>query len=195
MQGFLMDSFLDKELLPKVLMTSNQVRKALIRISHEIYEKNNDFENLVILGIPTRGVHISNRIVKILSQLYSVNVKSEILDPKYYRDDISYNDKKGLKFSKISENLENKIIILVDDVLFTGRTTRACLNAILDFGRPRSVQLAVLIDRGHRELPIRPDFIGKNIPTSRDEVVRVLLEEEDLVDEVVIINQESSVTQ
>ena len=98
-----MDSFLDKELLPKVLMTSNQVRKALIRISHEIYEKNNDFENLVILGIPTRGVHISNRIVKILSQLYSVNVKSEILDPKYYRDDISYNDKKGLKFSKISE--------------------------------------------------------------------------------------------
>ena len=195
MQGFLMDSFLDKELLPKVLMTSNQVRKALIRISHEIYEKNNDFENLVILGIPTRGVHISNRIVKILSQLYSVNVKSEILDPKYYRDDISYNDKKGLKFSKISENLENKIIILVDDVLFTGRTTRACLNAILDFGRPRSVQLAVLIDRGHRELPIRPDFIGKNIPTSRDEVVRVLLEEEDLVDEVVIINLESSVTQ
>ena len=190
-----MDSFLDKELLPKVLMTSNQVRKALIRISHEIYEKNNDFENLVILGIPTRGVHISNRIVKILSQLYSVNVKSEILDPKYYRDDISYNDKKGLKFSKISENLENKIIILVDDVLFTGRTTRACLNAILDFGRPISVQLAVLIDRGHRELPIRPDFIGKNIPTSRDEVVRVLLEEEDLVDEVVIINQESSVTQ
>ena len=190
-----MDSFLDKELLPKVLMTSNQVRKALIRISHEIYEKNNDFENLVILGIPTRGVHISNRIVKILRQLYSVNVKSEILDPKYYRDDISYNDKKGLKFSKISENLENKIIILVDDVLFTGRTTRACLNAILDFGRPSSVQLAVLIDRGHRELPIRPDFIGKNIPTSRDEVVRVLLEEEDLVDEVVIINQESSVTQ
>ena len=144
---------------------------------------------------PVNAKIITNRIVKILSQLYSVNVKSEILDPKYYRDDISYNDKKGLKFSKISENLENKIIILVDDVLFTGRTTRACLNAILDFGRPRSVQLAVLIDRGHRELPIRPDFIGKNIPTSRDEVVRVLLEEEDLVDEVVIINQESSVTQ
>jgi len=192
MQGFLMDSFAGKELLPKVLMTSNQVRKALIRISHEIAEKNDDFDDLVILGIPTRGVHISKRIVGILSQFYSVNVKSEILDPKFYRDDLSFNDKKNLKFSKISENLENKIVILVDDVLFTGRTTRACLNAILDFGRPKSVQLAVLIDRGHRELPIRPDFIGKNIPTNRDQDVRVLLEEEDSVDEVVIINQESS---
>tara|TARA_B100000029_G_scaffold515255_1_gene621370 strand:- start:1814 stop:2398 length:585 start_codon:yes stop_codon:yes gene_type:complete len=192
MQGFLMDSFAGKELLPKVLMTSNQVRKALIRISHEIAEKNNDFDDLVILGIPTRGVHISKRIVGILSQFYSVNVKSEILDPKFYRDDLSFNDKKNLKFSKISENLENKIVILVDDVLFTGRTTRASLNAILDFGRPKSVQLAVLIDRGHRELPIRPDFIGKNIPTNRDQDVRVLLEEEDSVDEVVIINQESS---
>tara|TARA_Y100001960_G_scaffold1555_1_gene1765 strand:- start:31676 stop:32260 length:585 start_codon:yes stop_codon:yes gene_type:complete len=192
MQGFLMDSFAGKELLPKVLMTSNQVKKALIRISHEIAEKNDDFDDLVILGIPTRGVHISKRIVGILSQFYSVNVKSEILDPKFYRDDLSFNDKKNLKFSKISENLENKIVILVDDVLFTGRTTRACLNAILDFGRPKSVQLAVLIDRGHRELPIRPDFIGKNIPTNRDQDVRVLLEEEDSVDEVVIINQESS---
>ncbi|MBM32646.1 MAG: bifunctional pyr operon transcriptional regulator/uracil phosphoribosyltransferase [Chloroflexi bacterium] len=187
-----MDSFAGKELLPKVLMTSNQVKKALIRISHEIAEKNDDFDDLVILGIPTRGVHISKRIVGILSQFYSVNVKSEILDPKFYRDDLSFNDKKNLKFSKISENLENKIVILVDDVLFTGRTTRACLNAILDFGRPKSVQLAVLIDRGHRELPIRPDFIGKNIPTNRDQDVRVLLEEEDSVDEVVIINQESS---
>ena len=193
MQGFLMDSFLDKELLPKVLMTSNQVRKALIRISHEIYEKNNDFENLVILGIPTRGVNISNRFVKILSQLYSVNVKSEILDPKYYRDDISYNDKKGLKFSKISENLENKIIILVDDVLFTGRTTRACLNAILDFGRPRSVQLAVLIDRGHRELPIRPDFVGKNFPTSKSEYIYVHVKEVDNEDAILLVEYEDKI--
>jgi pyrimidine operon attenuation protein/uracil phosphoribosyltransferase len=184
-----MNSLLNEELSQKVLMTSNQVTKALIRISHEIYEKHDDFDNLILLGILTRGVHISNRIVEILNQLYSVNIKSSTLDPKYYRDDVNYTNQETSKFSKISEDLENKVVILVDDVLFTGRTTRACLNAIVDFGRPRAVKLAVLIDRGHRELPIRPDFIGKNIPTSREEVVKVFLEEEDSKDEVVIINQ------
>ena len=183
-----MSSLLPEKDLSKVLMTSDQVKKALIRISHEIYEKNDDFENLILLGVPTRGVHISKRIVEILKEFYSTSVKSAVLDPSFYRDDLSSFNEKSFKVSKISEDLNEKVIVLVDDVLFTGRTTRACLNAIVDFGRPKSVQLAVLVDRGQRELPIRPDFIGKNIPTSKDQIVKVFLQEEDSIDQVVILN-------
>ncbi len=169
------------------IMDADAMRRALVRIAHEIIERNKGVENVVLVGIRTRGVPIANRLAAVIEKIEAVSVPVGVLDITLYRDDLStlsYNP--IVHGTEIATDLSGKIVILVDDVLYTGRTIRAALDAIVDMGRPRAIQLAVLIDRGHRELPIRADFAGKNVPTSHKEAVNVRLAEQDGVDEVVI---------
>jgi pyrimidine operon attenuation protein/uracil phosphoribosyltransferase len=159
----------------------------LTRISHEILERNKGPEGLVLLGIPTRGVPLAARVAATLTSVEGVDVPVGALDVTMYRDDLRLKPARALAPTDIpSVGVEDAVVVLVDDVLFSGRTIRAALDALNDLGRPRSVQLAVLVDRGHRELPIRADYVGKNLPTSRTENVRVLLNETDGRDGVVI---------
>ena len=167
------------------------MRRAIVRISHEIIEKNKGVENVVLVGIRTRGVPIAERIANTIERIENAKVPVGMLDITLYRDDLStlaYNP--IVHGTEIDLDLTGKVVILVDDVLYTGRTIRAALDAIIDMGRPRAIQLAVLIDRGHRELPIRADFAGKNVPTSHKEAVNVSLAEEDGIDEVAIGDME-----
>lgn len=168
-----------------VIMDENAIRRAVTRISFEILERNKGAAGLCIIGIMSRGVHLANRISEKISELEGVKVPVGNLDITKYRDDgknSSSEDKTILDFE-----IKDKKVILVDDVIYTGRSTRAAIDAIMERGRPISVQLAVLIDRGHRELPIRADYIGKNLPTSKDEEVKVLMKEADGIDKVVIL--------
>jgi len=168
------------------IMDAKGMERALIRIAHEIIEKNRGVENMIMLGIPTRGVYIARRLRDILKKIEDVNIPVGSIDATLYRDDIGLKqDQPRLKETDIPGSLDNKKVVIVDDVLFTGRTIRAVMNEIMDFGRPGSIQLAVLIDRGHRELPIRPDYVGKNVPTSMQEKVAVRLKEIDGTDEVI----------
>lgn len=168
-------------------MNSADISRALTRISHEILERNSGSENLVILGIPTRGAHLANRISLLLSQIEGREIASGTLDVTLHRDDLRTRAPRALMPTNIpSSGVTGKDVVLVDDVLFSGRTIRAALDALGEVGRPKSVQLAVLVDRGHRELPIRADFVGKNIPTQRSQSVKVLLSEVDGKDEVVV---------
>ena len=168
-------------------MNSADISRALTRISHEILERNSGSDNLVILGIPTRGAHLSNRIVSLLEEIEGREVAAGTLDITLHRDDLRMRAPRALMPTKIpTSGIEGRDVILVDDVLFSGRTIRAALDALGEIGRPRSVQLAVLVDRGHRELPIRADFVGKNLPTNRTQSVKVLLSEVDGRDEVVV---------
>ena len=170
-----------------ILMDADAMRRAIVRISHEIIEKNKGVEDVVLVGIHTLGVPLAERIAVAIEKIENVKVPVGMVDITMYRDDLSslsYNP--VVHSTQIDVDLSGKTVILVDDVLFTGRTIRAALDAIIDMGRPKAIQLAVLIDRGHRELPIRADFAGKNVPTSRKEDVRVSLVEELDVDEVVI---------
>lgn len=161
--------------------------RALRRISHEIIEKNESDENICIIGIKSRGVYLGKIIAENLTGL-GAKVEFGILDSTPYRDDIDLTKKQsGVNDTKINFEVTGKIVVLVDDVIFTGRTARAALEAILDLGRPSKIQLAVLVDRGHRELPIRPDFIGKNIPTSKNELVKVSIAPFDETTDVKII--------
>lgn len=174
-----------------VIMDADAMRRAIVRISHEIIEKNKGVENVVLVGIRTRGVPIAERIAETIERIENAKVPVGMLDITLYRDDLStlaYNP--IVHGTEIEIDLTGKVIILVDDVLYTGRTIRAALDAIIDMGRPKAIQLAVLIDRGHRELPIRADFAGKNVPTSHKEAVNVSLAEEDGVDEVAIGDME-----
>ena len=170
-----------------VLMDADGIRRALVRISHEIVEKNKGVENLVLVGIRTRGVPIANRIADTIGHIEGQRPPVGILDITLYRDDLS-----TLAYQPIVHEIElpvditGKTAVLVDDVLYTGRTIRAALDALIDMGRPSAIQLAVLIDRGHRELPIRADFVGKNVPTSSREVVSVQLTGTDGSEKVVI---------
>ena len=171
-----------------VIMDESAIRRALIRISHEIIEKNKGVEDVVIVGIQTRGVPLARRIAGNIKSIEKVEVPTGILDITMYRDDLN----NGLKQPKvlgtsIDFDVTGKKVVLVDDVLYTGRTIRSALNAIVDMGRPKVIQLAVLVDRGHKELPIRADFVGKNVPTSRKEEVEVKVYEVDDTEEVVII--------
>ncbi len=160
------------------LLDGNDIARALKRIAHEIVERNRGIENLVLIGIPTRGFPLAGRIAANLEAIENVKVEVGALDISLYRDD--YNLRSSApQPTKISFDIAGKTVVLVDDVLFTGRTIRAALDALNDLGRPSRVQLAVLVDRGHRELPIRADFVGKNAPTSREESVRVLVQELD----------------
>jgi len=173
-----------------ILLNAKDISRAVSRISHEILERNNGAGNIALVGIRTRGVALSQRLKEKIKEIEKVTVDHGILDITLYRDDLGAGiQKPELKKTEISFALENKHIILCDDVLFTGRTIRAAIDALMDFGRPSSVQLAVLIDRGHRELPIRPDYVGKNVPTAKSKRIQVLLKEEDGEDKVIIQEQ------
>ena len=163
----------------KTLLDSNSINKSLVRISHEIIERNKELESIILIGIQRRGVTLSNRLKDLIFTFSKVDIKTGALDIGFYRDDLSFINRPFIRETTILNNIDNKTVILVDDVLFTGRTIRAAMNALIDFGRPKFIQLAVLIDRGHRELPIRPDYIGKNIPTSSTESIQVKLTEID----------------
>jgi pyrimidine operon attenuation protein/uracil phosphoribosyltransferase len=170
-----------------LIMDSEKIRRSLTRIAHEIIEKNKGVEGLAIVGIKTRGVPLAERLKKNIEKIEGKTVSTGILDITLYRDDLStLEEQPVLNSTSLNFNIEEKKIILVDDVLYTGRTVRAALDALVDIGRPKCIQLAVLIDRGHRELPIRADFIGKNLPTSNKEIVEVKLTEIDNIDKVVI---------
>lgn len=173
--------------MSRVVLSADDIARSLKRISHEIAESLSNSPKLVILGIPTRGVHLARRIAAMLSEISpQTQVSFGVLDVTMYRDD-SVSAKRSIVESQIpASGLDGEIVVLVDDVLFSGRTIRAALDAVNDFGRPSQVKLAVIVDRGHRELPIRPDFVGKNLPTSIGERVYVKLQEQDGVDEVVI---------
>ena len=169
------------------IMDADGIRRALIRIAHEITEKNKGVENVAIVGIRTRGVPLAARIAEEVKKIEGVAVPTGSLDITLYRDDLTtmgYNP--VIHGTEIDFDVTGKNIVLVDDVLYTGRTIRAALDALIDMGRPNSIQLAVLIDRGHRELPIRADYAGKNVPTSRKEIIEVTLEEEGKTDEVIL---------
>ena len=167
-----------------MVLDARDVTRALTRISHEILERNRDAESLVLLGIPTRGVHLARRIAARIQSIEGVEVQVGSLDVTMYRDDLKANPARTPGHTAVPVGIDGKIVVLVDDVLFSGRTIRAALDALSDLGRPAAVRLAVLIDRGHRELPIRADHVGKNLPSARSEHVGVRLEESDGVDEV-----------
>jgi pyrimidine operon attenuation protein/uracil phosphoribosyltransferase len=173
----------------RVLLGREEIRRALTRIAHEILERNRGAEQLVLVGVRTRGAPLAERLARLIAQLEGVRVPLGQLDITLYRDDLSQRPLRPLVGPSVLPDLTDRIVVLVDDVLFTGRTTRAALDAMMDYGRPRAIQLAVLVDRGHRELPIRADYVGKNVPTARDEQIRVQLEEVDGVDEVLIVRR------
>ncbi len=176
--------------MSSTLLNTKDISRAVSRISHEILERNRGAGNIALVGIRTRGVVLSQRLKEQIEEIEDVTVDHGVLDITLYRDDLAAGiQKPELKKTDISFALEDKHIILCDDVLFTGRTIRAAIDALMDFGRPSSVQLAVLIDRGHRELPIRPDYVGKNIPTAKSKRVQVLFNEEDGEDKVIIQEQ------
>lgn len=163
------------------------IDRALTRIAHEILERSEGTQGLALVGIRTRGVSLARRIAEKIEAIEGVKVPVGTLDITLYRDDLEIlAEQPVLRETEISFPVTGRTVVLVDDVLYTGRTIRAALDAIIDLGRPRQIQLAVLIDRGHRELPIRPDYVGKNLPTSRREIVQVLLREHDGADRVVI---------
>ena len=174
----------------KTLLDSNSINKSLVRISHEIIERNKELESIILIGIQRRGVTLSNRLKDLIFTFSKVDIKTGALDIGFYRDDLSFINRPFIRETTILNNIDNKTVILVDDVLFTGRTIRAAMNALIDFGRPKFIQLAVLIDRGHRELPIRPAYIGKNIPTSSTESIQVKLTEID-EEETVLLQKDS----
>jgi len=174
-----------------VILTAEEIRRALSRIAHEIAEHNPILPDVVLVGMRTRGVPLAVRLAQRIAEFEGQAVPVGALDIGLYRDDISYLDlKPQLKPTEIPTDIAGKVVVLVDDVLFTGRSIRAALDALIDFGRPRHIQLAVLVDRGHRELPIRADYVGKNIPTARHEEIQVRLDETDGRDEVVVIEAE-----
>ena len=171
----------------RTVLSADDIRRALARISHEILERNGGSQDLVIVGIQTRGVHIANRLAANIEQFEGFAPPVGSLDPRLYRDDPENASAHPVRPTNIPVSLEGRPVILADDVLYTGRTVRAALNALSDFGRADRIQFAVLVDRGHRELPIRPDYIGKNIPTARDERVNVKLTEVDQLDIVDLV--------
>lgn len=173
--------------MAKEIYDEMAVKRALTRMTYEIIERNKGIDNLVIVGIKTRGAYLAQRIAKRLEQLEGASVPVGELDISMYRDDRKHTDDPVVKDSQLQFDITGKHVILVDDVLFTGRTIRAALDALMDQGRPDRINLAVLVDRGHRELPIRPDFIGKNIPTAMDEQVAVYVKEIDDKDGIDLI--------
>ena len=162
------------------MMDAQAIRRALQRIAHEIIERNPELPHVVLAGIPSRGVEIAQRIAAFIHQIRKINVETGVIDVAMHRDDVGTRSELPIvRESKLPLPLEERTVIVVDDVLYTGRTVRAAMDAINSFGRPARIQLAVLIDRGHRELPIRPDYVGKNLPTSGSEKVKVQLQETD----------------
>ncbi len=172
-------------------MDAQAIERALTRVAHEVLERNKGTEALVLVGIRSRGVHIAQRLRDKIREIEHVEVPTGIIDITLYRDDLSRSRQQPLvKGTQIPFAVDDTRVVLVDDVLFTGRTVRAALDALVDFGRPRNVQLVVLVDRGHRELPVRADYVGKNVPTAVNESVQVRLRESDGRDEVVVARAE-----
>lgn len=169
------------------VLDAADIARSVSRLSHEILERSHGSRDLVLLGIQTRGVPLAHRIAGRMAEIESTAVPCGALDITMYRDDLRLRGARPLDVTELPEGgVDDRVVVLVDDVLYSGRTIRAALDAISDLGRPRAVQLAVLVDRGHRELPIRADYVGKNIPTSREQAVRVRLAEVDGIDEVVV---------
>jgi pyrimidine operon attenuation protein/uracil phosphoribosyltransferase len=178
-----------------VVMDADRIARTLTRIAHEILERNKGVDDIALIGVRTRGVHIARRLAKILKEISGDDVPTGALDITLYRDDLmrlAVGPQPVVRRTEIPFSIDNRKILLVDDVLYTGRTTRAALDALIDFGRPRNIQLIVLVDRGHRELPIKADYVGKNLPTNPDESVQVRMQETDGNDEVVL-QQEATV--
>jgi len=172
-----------------VVLDADRIGRTLTRISHEIVERNRGVEDLVLIGVRTRGDHLARRLARILRDISGHDIPTGALDITLYRDDLmrqAVGPRAIVRKTEIPFSIDGRKILLVDDVLYTGRTTRAALDALIDFGRPKNIQLIVLVDRGHRELPIKADYVGKNLPTSLEESVQVYLEESDGRDEVVL---------
>jgi pyrimidine operon attenuation protein/uracil phosphoribosyltransferase len=179
----------------KIVMTAEDIRRTLARIAHEIIERNKVMENLVLVGLHTRGVPLARRLADNIEHYEKTALTVGALDFSLYRDDLNPSEARiSLRHTDIPSDINDKYIVLVDDVLYTGRSIRAAMDALIDLGRPRSIQLAVLIDRGHREMPIRADYVGKNIPSARHEDIQVRLTETDGRDEVAIVKLTDNVT-
>jgi len=169
------------------IMDEKAIGRAITRISHEIIERNKGIENVVLIGIKTRGIPVASRIADKIETIEGQRIETGEMDITLYRDDLSKKQiDPVVNSTKIDFDITDKIVVLVDDVLYTGRTVRSALNALMDVGRPKAIQLAVLVDRGHRELPIRADYVGKNVPTSKTEIISVKLNECDAEDSVSI---------
>ena len=177
----------DREFALKAqVMGSDDVRRALTRVAHEIVERNKGTDDLVLVGIRTRGAPLADRLAAAIADFEGVDLPSGALDVTLYRDDVALRGPRSLEATTVPGDIDGRVVVLVDDVLYTGRTIRAAFDAVLDMGRPRAIRLAVLVDRGHREFPIRADHVGKNLPTSAEEVVKVHVEEIDGEDAVLI---------
>jgi pyrimidine operon attenuation protein/uracil phosphoribosyltransferase len=182
-------------LLPeeRLLMTSDDMRRAISRMAHEIVERNRGADGVMLVGLQRRGVPLANRLGEAIAGFEHVDVPVGALDINLYRDDLTSRPQPLVRPTTLPLGVEGLVIVLVDDVFYTGRTARAALNALMDLGRPKLVQLAVMIDRGHRELPIRADYVGKNVPTALHEEVQVRVDEFDSADEVVLVEHERRV--
>ena len=177
----------------KTIMDEDAMRRALVRISHEIVERNKGVEHVALVGITTRGVPLARRVAKTIEEIEGVKVPVGSLDITMYRDDLStLGNNPVMGETDIHFDLNGRTIVLIDDVLFTGRTIRCALDALIDMGRPKAIQLAVMVDRGHKELPIRADYVGKNVPTSTHETVNVTIKEIDGTDEVALADVKSN---
>lgn len=175
------------------ILDKDTIQRALMRIAHEILEKNKGTENLCFIGVRNRGAYLAKRLGDCIEKIDNAKVPVGILDITLYRDDLTLISAQPVVHkTEIDFDISEKNVVLVDDVLYTGRTVRSALDALIDFGRPKTIQLAVLVDRGHRELPIRADYVGKNIPTAQNETVEVRLEEADGKDEVAIVEKTTS---
>ena len=173
----------------RVILDEDQLGRTLRRVAHEIVEKHADLDQLALVGIYTRGALLAERLRELIEQFTGRSVPTGALDISFYRDDVRIHPQPVVKATRLDFPIDDRSVVLVDDVLFTGRTIRAAIEALFDYGRPERVQLAVLVDRGHRELPIRPDYVGKNVPTARSERVNVNLEETDEVDRVLLLDR------
>jgi pyrimidine operon attenuation protein/uracil phosphoribosyltransferase len=181
--------------ISKTVVPADKLGRTVVRIAHEIIEKNSDMGQLALVGIHTRGAHLAHRLARLIKEFSGYEISVGELDISLYRDDVAARGSLNvrsrltqpeLKGTNLPFSLDDKNIVLVDDVLFTGRTIRAAIDALFDYGRPARIQLAVLVDRGHRELPIRPDFVGKNLPTAQNQRINVHLEEVDEEDEILL---------
>jgi len=175
------------EIAGRVLLDEADLQRTLRRIAHEIVEKHPDIDRLALVGIHTRGVYLADRLAALIEQFSDARVPTGALDISFYRDDVRAHPRPVVKATRLDFPIDGRSVVLVDDVLFTGRTIRSAIEALFGYGRPERVQLAVLVDRGHRELPIRPDYVGKNLPTARAERVNVQLSEVDDVDRIVLL--------